>query len=78
MSMDEVARLKTFAMINQLDPVRRAEVIDAQWSDFGRMVSNRIFDPEFVRIVTRAALKAKTTMEHTAMIRAYLLSGARP
>lgn len=74
---DEIENLRDLIRF-PMDKNLRAEVVDAQWSDFGRLVSQRIFDPEFVHVVTRAALKAKTTLEHTAMIRAFLLTGARP
>ncbi len=74
---DEIENLRDLIRF-RMDKHLRAEVVDAQWSDFGRMVSHRIFDPEFVHVVTRAALKSKTTLEHTAMIRAFLLTGARP
>lgn len=79
MPMDEVTKLKIFAEVPELlSPKRRREVEEDMWGVFGQMVGQRIFDPEFVHVVTRAALKAKTTLEHTAMIRAFLLTGARP
>lgn len=56
----------------------KREVTDAQWADFGRMVSNRIFHSEdFAYVLTHGALKAKSTHELLGIVRAYLLTGAK-
>lgn len=57
----------------------RAEVTDAQWSDFGKMVAKNIFNTDdFSYALTHGALKAKDTRELLGMVRAYILTGARP
>lgn len=54
------------------------EVRDAQWADFGRMVSNNIYNPDFLEVLTRAGLKSKSTAEMLGYIRAFILTGVRP
>lgn len=56
----------------------RAEVTDAQWADFGRMVSKNIYNPDFLEVLTRASLKSKSTPEMLGYIRAFILTGAKP
>lgn len=56
----------------------KAEVNDAQWSDFGRRVHNRIVGPDLLEVMTRAGLKSKTTIEMAGYIRAYILTGTKP
>ena len=55
---DEIENLRDLIRF-RMDKHLRAEVVDAQWSDFGRMVSHRIFDPEFVHVAFRAAPQAQ-------------------
>lgn len=58
----------------------RAEVNDAMWADFGKMVSKNIHHPEFVEVLNRAAMKSKTgtTIEMAGYIRAFILTGTKP
>lgn len=61
------------------DPTLKREVIDAQWADFGRMVSVNLFNSDaFAYALTHGALKAKNTQELLGMVRAFLLTGSRP
>lgn len=77
-SNGHVNRLKTIGHMMMHDPVLKAEVRDAQWSDFGRTVSKNIFNPDFLEVLTRAGLKSKSTSEMLGYIRAFILTGAKP
>ena len=60
-------------------PELRAEVNDAQWADFGRMVARNLYDPDALAYaITHASLKSKTTVELMAHLRTYLLTGVKP
>jgi hypothetical protein len=54
------------------------EVRDAEWSDYGRMVADRLHDPELVTVIVNAGLKSKTGPEMANRIRVFLLTGAKP
>jgi hypothetical protein len=65
-------------MIDDADAALRAEVTDAQWADFGRMVSENIYNPDFLSVLTSAGLKSKSTREMLGYIRTFILTGVRP
>lgn len=76
---------RTEPMVRMLDamsliprPAIKEEVRDAEWADFGRMVSANIFNPDFLEVLTRAGLKSKGTGEMLGYIRAFILTGAKP
>lgn len=62
----------------QPDAALKAEETEAAWADFGRMVSNNIFNPDFVEVLTRSGLKSKSTREMLAHIRTFILTGVKP
>lgn len=56
----------------------KAEVEDAQWAHFGRRVHENVIGEGLVKAINRAGLKAKSTFELTAMVRAFILTGTLP
>lgn len=75
---DHVRMLVAIGHIEMPDRVLKAEVHDANWADFGKMVAANIFNPDFLEVLTRAGLKSKSTAEMLGYIRAFILTGAKP
>lgn len=75
---DEIAKLKTFATINQLDPVMKREVQDAQWADYGRRVHENMQHHNFLRAFNLASMRVDKTADLVDLMRVYLLTGVLP
>lgn len=73
-----VNRLRIFTHMTMHDPILKAEVRDAEWADFGRMVSVNIHNHDFLEALTRASLKSKNTREMLGYVRAFILTGVKP
>ena len=78
MTEQTVQRLKDYALLTRHDQDLLRQEQDAAYADFGRMVAKNLFDPAMVSAVCLAGLKAKSTIELVAMIRAFILTGAKP
>lgn len=62
-----------------IEAAAKAEVVDARWSDVGRMVYPRIVGDDFIKAINRAGMKCNgSTLKLTAMVRAYILTGTLP
>lgn len=76
---DHVRLLSAIGHMKMHNPTLKAEVTDAQWADFGKMVAKNIFNTDdFSYALTHGALKAKDTRELLGSVRAYILTGTKP